>query len=129
LQNFEAAFLFFAFVPYFARATSFFRILEQNAQNVDTIKRSNNNIIEFLESSGYIRFKADYEVSSKALYEAYKLWCEDNAQHCLSANRLSSELTQNAVRYNVEPTNNIYLAGGRRVRGFIGIEVLAKALY
>jgi putative DNA primase/helicase len=103
--------------------------LEQNAQNVDTIKRSNNNIIEFLESSGYIRFKADYEASSKALYEAYKLWCEDNAQHCLSANRLSSELTQNAARYNVEPTNNIYLTRGRRVRGFIGIEVLAKALY
>jgi putative DNA primase/helicase len=106
-----------------------FTISSRAMQNVDTIKRSNNNIIEFLESSGYIRFKADYEVSSKALYEAYKLWCEDNAQHCLSANRLSSELTQNAARYNVEPTNNIYLTGGRRVRGFIGIEVLAKALY
>ena len=27
-------------------------------------------------------------------------------------------------RYNLEATNNIYLPGGRRVRGFVGIEPL-----
>lgn len=58
-------------------------------------------------------------------YEAYKLWCEDNVRKPLSANRLSSELAQNERLYNVEATNNIY-AGGKRVRGFVGIEVLAK---
>ena len=41
-----------------------------------------------------------------------------------SPNRLSSELSQNEALYNVEATNNIY-AGGKRVRGFIGVEVLA----
>lgn len=40
------------------------------------------------------------EASSKALYEAYKMWCEDNACHCLTANRLSSELAQNEALYN-----------------------------
>ena len=39
---------------------------------------------------GIFRFKADSEASSKALYEAYQRWCEDNAQKPMSANRLSS---------------------------------------
>lgn len=94
-------------------------------ENVETVKRSSNNVIEFLRSEGYIRFRADAEASSRALYEAYKLWCEDNVRKPLSANRLSSELAQNEALYNVEATNNIY-AAGKRVRGFVGIEVLAK---
>ena len=49
----------------------------------------------------------------------------NNVRKPLSASRLSSELAQNERLYNVEATNNIY-AGGKRVRGFIGIEVLAK---
>jgi putative DNA primase/helicase len=103
-----------------------FTISGNARENVETVKRSSNNVIEFLHSEGYIRFKADSEASSKALYEAYKLWCEDNVRKPMSASRLSSELAQNERLYNVEATNNIY-AGGKRVRGFVGIEVLAKA--
>lgn len=106
-----------------------FTVSNRAAENVETIKRSNNNILDFLASEGYIRFKADMEASSKAIYEAYKLWCDDNALHCLSANRLSSELAQNERKYNVEATNNIYLPGGKRVRGFVGIEVLSRPMY
>lgn len=76
-------------------------------ENVETVKRSSNNVIEFLRSEGYIRFRADAEASSRALYEAYKLWCEDNVRKPLSANRLSSELAQNEALYKVEATNNI----------------------
>ena len=92
-------------------------------ENMETVKRSSNNVIEFLQSEGYIRFKADSEASSKALYEAYQRWCEDNAQKPMSANRLSSELAQNERLYNVEATNNVHV-GGKRVRGFMGIEVV-----
>ena len=102
-----------------------FTISPKTQENVETVRRSSNNVVEFLQSEGYIRFRADYEASSKSIYEAYKLWCEDNVRKPLSANRLSSELTQNAMLYNVEPTNNIY-SGGKRVRGFVGIEVLAR---
>ena len=62
----------------------------------------------------------------KEEHEAYKMWCEDNALHALAANRLRSELAQNEKKCNVEATNNIYLAGGKRVRGFVGIEVLVR---
>ena len=101
-----------------------FTISERAAANVDTIKRSSNNVIDFMESEGYFRFKADYSISSKDFYEIYKLWCEDNACHSVSAIRFSAELRQNDRRYNLEATNNIYLPGGRRVRGFVGIEPL-----
>ena len=73
----------------------------------------------------YPIYEKERWTSSKSIYEAYKVWCEDNVRKPLSANRLSSELTQNAAVYNVEPTNNIY-SGGRRVRGFVGIEVVAR---
>ena len=101
-----------------------FTVSERAAANVDTIKRSSNNVIDFMESEGYFRFKADYSISSKEFYDIYKQWCEDNACHSVSAIRFSAELRQNDRRYNLEATNNIYLSGGRRVRGFVGIEPL-----
>lgn len=106
-----------------------FTVSGRSTENMELIRKSNNNILEFLQSTGYIRFKADAEASSKAIYEAYKQWCEDNAYPSLAANRLSSELAQNEIKYNVEATNNIYLPGGKRVRGFVGIEVLARNSY
>ena len=101
-----------------------FTVSPKAAANVDTIKRSSNNVIDFMESEGYFRFKADYSISSKEFYDIYKQWCEDNACHSVSAIRFSAELRQNDRRYNLEATNNIYLPGGRRVRGFVGIEPL-----
>jgi len=79
-----------------------------------------------MESEGYFRFKADCSISSKEFYDIYKQWCEDNACHSVSAIRFSAELRQNDRRYNLEATNNIYLPGGRRVRGFVGIEPLVR---
>ena len=40
-----------------------------------------NNILEFMKSEGYFRFKADATVSSRDLYATYQQWCEDNATH------------------------------------------------
>ena len=105
-----------------------FTVSTKARENMETVKRSSNNVIEFLQSEGYIRFRADSEASSKALYEAYQRWCEDNAQKPMSANRLSSELAQNERLYNVEATNNVHV-GGKRVRGFVGIEVVNPLPY
>ena len=97
-------------------------------ENMETVKRSSNNVIEFLQSEGYIRFKADSEASSKVIYEAYSRWCDDNAQKPMAANRVSSELAQNERLYNVEATNNVHV-GGKRVRGFVGIELVGPPPY
>ena len=104
-----------------------FSISDRAAQTMESIRRSSDNILEFLASSGgYIRFREGAESSSKDLYQAYKQWCDDNAYHSFNANRLSSELAQNAARYHIEATNNIHLPNGKRVRGFKGIEVLTR---
>ena len=105
-----------------------FSISGKARENMETVKRSSNNVIEFLQSEGYIRFRADSEASSKAIYEAYTRWCDDNAQKPMSANRVSSELAQNERLYNVEATNNVHV-GGKRVRGFMGIEVVNPSPY
>ena len=71
-----------------------------------------------------LRVLTDYLDLLHDWQECYKQWCEDNACHSVSAIRFSAELRQNDRRYNLESTNNIYLPGGRRVRGFVGIEPL-----
>ena len=95
-----------------------FSISGKARENMEMVKRSSNNVIEFLQSEEYIRFRADSEASSKAIYETYTRWCDDNAQKPMSANRVSSELTQNERLYNVEATNNVHV-GGKQVRGFM----------
>ena len=60
--------------------------------------------------------------------DVYKRQCDDNAQKPMSANRVSSELAQNERLYNVEATNNVHV-GGKRVRGFVGIEVINPPPY
>ena len=47
-----------------------FSISGKARENMETVKRSSNNVIEFLQSEGYIRFRADSEASSKAIYPA-----------------------------------------------------------
>ena len=47
-----------------------FTVSSKAKENMETVKRSSNNVIEFLQSEGYIRFRADSEASSKAIYEA-----------------------------------------------------------
>ena len=57
-------------------ANDFRFTLSQSAlDNLNDAVSDGNNIIDFLASEGYIRFRADYEASSKNLYAVYKQWC------------------------------------------------------
>ena len=51
-----------------------------------------------------------------------------NGTYFMDGNRVSSELAQNERLYNVEATNNVHV-GGKRVRGFVGIEVVNPPPY
>ena len=103
-----------------------FTLSKRAQENMTAAVSDGNNIVDFMASEGYIRLKADYEVSSKVLYAVYKIWCEDNALTPLSAKSFSAFLTENADTYHLEYSNNIYLDNRRRVRGFVGIEVLQR---
>lgn len=100
-----------------------FTISEAAKENMTAAVSEGNNIVEFLNSEGYIRFKADFEASSRELYSVYRLWCEDNAAIPLSAKSFCSYLKQNERIYDLEYTNKIHVGNGRFVRGFMGIEV------
>ena len=103
-----------------------FTISAAAQENMTASVSEGNNIVEFLNSEGYIRFKADYEASSRDLYSVYRLWCDDNAASALSAKSFCSYLKQNERTYNLEYTNKVHVGSGRFVRGFMGIEILHR---
>lgn len=103
-----------------------FTVSQAALENMDAAVKDGNNIVEFLQSEGYIRFKADYDVSSKDLYAVYKLWCEDNALSGLCQKSFCSYLKQNESFYKLEYTNKINIGSGKYARGFIGIELLQR---
>lgn len=104
-----------------------FTISERARENMAEAVSDGNNAVDFMRSEGYIRLKSDAEASSRDVYVVYKLWCEDNAVNPLSQRSLCLHLAENQDTYGIEQTNTIYLPGGRRVRGFIGIELLQRA--
>ena len=97
--------------------------------NRENVKRDNNNVLEFLESEGYIRFRTDANASSKELYDSYRLWCEENSMTALKSRSFSDALIAVQTKYNLEHCNTIKNSAGRRVWGFTGIEVVTKASY
>lgn len=99
---------------------------ERTKANRESVKRDNNNIFDFVESEGYIRLKADASISSKELYEIYRMWCEENSLPPLKSRSFSDSVVANLSRYNLEHTNKITNAAGRRVWGFMGIEAVAR---
>lgn len=104
-----------------------FTVSQRAQENMMAAVSDGNNIIEFLQSQGYFRFKADYEASSKDLYAVYRIWCDDNAMNSLSLKSFGSYLKQNADTYKLEYTNKIYIGSGKYARGFMGIELLQRA--
>ena len=103
-----------------------FTLSQQAEENMAAAVAEGNNVVEFMKSEGYFRFKADHEVSSRDFYEVYQLWCQDNAVNAFTAKTFWTHLKQNAAVYNLEYTNNVHIGGGKRVRGFWGIELLQR---
>lgn len=82
-----------------------------------------NNVVEFLGSSGYIRFGPEYIATSRNLYEAYREWCLDNAYTPHSSNGFWNFLLQNRETYRIAPTRTVPIGGGKYARGFRGVAV------
>ena len=100
-----------------------FTVSRRAEENMAVAIKDGNNIVEFLSSEGYFRFKADYEITSRELYAIYRQWCEDNAAMALSSKSFSAYLIGHQSEYRLEYSNRVN-AKGRFVRGFVGIEPL-----
>lgn len=99
---------------------------QRTKDNREAVKRDNNNVFDFLESEGYIRLKADSTISSKDLYEIYRMWCEENNLTPLKKRSFSDAVIANQSKYNLEYCNKITNSAGRRVWGFFGIEAITR---
>ena len=98
-----------------------FTLSDQAKANMEAAVSDGNNVVEFLQSKGYLTFFSEAEASTKELYAAYKLWCEDNVLNPQTCNSFSRYLNENQELYHIRYSNNIYVSG-RRVRGYVGIE-------
>ena len=107
-------------------AANNFRFTEspRTLNNREYIKRDANNAIDFMESTGYIRLKADMSVTSKELYAIYEIWCDENGLAPIRQRSFSDFLMRNLKTYNLEHTNTVTNTTGRRVWGYLGIEPL-----
>lgn len=107
-------------------AANNFRFTEslRTLNNREYVKRDANNAIDFMESTGYIRLKADMSVTSKELYAIYGIWCDENGLTPIRQRSFSDFLMRNLKTYNLEHTNTVMNATGRRVWGYLGIEPL-----
>lgn len=99
-----------------------FTISQRTLSNMESAIRDGNNVIEFMASKGYFRFKADGEITSKDLYAIYKGWCEDNAYHPVTPKSFTTYLHQHEAEYKLEYNNLIRNSLDKRVWGFTGIE-------
>ncbi len=90
-------------------------------ENRNDVKRDANNVISFMESTGYIRLGAEGSVSSAELYQIYYLWCQENAFTPLKQRGFSDYLVANQQKYGITHDNNQLNSAGRRVWGFKGI--------
>ena len=100
-----------------------FTIGQRTANNLKSAMENSNNIISFMESTGYIRFENNTMATSRSLYEAYQRWCTDNAEKPVAAKTFSSYLIENEGTYNIKYSTNIPVSGGKKARGFTGIFV------
>ena len=84
--------------------TGFFKkfcITTRTKANRENVKRDNNNVLEFLESEGYIRFQPEASASSKELHESYRLWCEENSMTALKNRSFSDAMIAVQTKYNL----------------------------
>ena len=101
-----------------------FTISTKAQENIRNALKEADNIIDFLGSEGYLSFNEDSQASTRSLYDAYKSWCEDNAEITLTAKSFANQLARHAETYHLTPDNNIYIGRGKRCRGYRGVEVI-----
>ena len=77
--------------------------------------------MDFLQSSGYIRFDSQGCIPVRTLYNEYTDWCTENLTKPLGTRTFSSWLKEHAGEYNIRYSKYIPQAGGKEVRGFYGI--------
>ena len=100
-----------------------FSVSDRMKANLEEARRFDDNILDFYESSGYIRFEENTTATTKKLYGAYARWCDDNLEKPVSFNTFKLRLGRDAERLKIRHTKSIPGDGGKKIRGYIGVHV------
>ena len=100
-----------------------FTISQRARKHMEEIRRVDNNILDFLESTGYVMFEANTHATTRQLYRVYLRWCEDNADKPLAEKTFANYLHQSERKLGICYDKNLDIGYGKRARGFRGIHV------
>ncbi len=101
-----------------------FSISDRTKTNLEEMRRDEDNIMDFLDSVGYIRFDPDALCTTKDFYNAYKLWCEDNVSKPRSEISFSKEMKERSRKYGIAYVKHVPLPSGTTARGYKGVSAL-----
>ena len=93
-------------------------------KNMQEMKESENNVIAFFDSTGFIRFEEGTCAASTDIYDAYRKWCDVNLETAMLKDKFSKLLKQYAVQRGLRYDNNLVIGGGKRARGYHGVHVV-----
>lgn len=97
-----------------------FTISDRTKQNQAEMRREEDSIMDFFESSGYFTFDSEALCTTKDLYDAYKMWGEDNAVKVRSESSFSKEMKQRADKLGIAYMKNVSI-DGKTARGYKGL--------
>ena len=97
-----------------------FTISVRSKAAVRTAMDEANNVMSFMRSQGSFTFDPEGEISSKALYNIYRMWCEDNAEPPLDQRKMIGYIRSHSHEYGLTYTLVQYQY--KRVRGFKGMK-------
>ena len=101
-----------------------FTISQRTQRNMEEIRKTDNNTLDFLESTGYIRFEPNTHATTRQLYRAYLRWCEDNAEKPLAEKTFGNSLRQSERKWSIAYDKNLDIGCGKRARGYRGVHTL-----
>ena len=84
-----------------------FTISDRTKGNLKEAMEDSNNIVQFMESTGYIRLEEGTAARSVHLYAAYKRWCKDNLENPVASKTFSNYLFQNQGKYGIQYSKHV----------------------
>ena len=103
-----------------------FSISNKSQLLMDEMQEDDDNILSFLESTGYIGLEKGTYATSKDLYVAYCRWCNDNLDVPVSERSFARRFKERSADYGMTYDKNISVGNGRFCRGFRGVHVKVR---
>ena len=103
-----------------------FTISNKSQLLMNEMREDDDNILSFLESTGYIGLEKGTHATSKDLYVAYCRWCNDNLDVPVSERSFARRFKERSADYGMTYDKNISVGNGRFCRGFRGVHVKVR---